>query len=258
MEEDKKKRRFQLSSLNPQERIDYSQLIEELGGIVIDKQCFDPSCTHIIVGHPLRNEKYLASMAAGKWVLHRSYLEACRAAKRFIQEDDYEWGSNSILNAISSITPQQRLLAESAMRWRKKLQRIKQEMDTVEGAFSGWKVILNVDQAKESGFKRLLQSGGAKVFVGHSSSLFKETTHLFADFGKLKPEDARVSVAEAAAQGVNCLKPEYIADYLMKDPPPPASNYCLPDAVSYLQVAGNSRKRKNSGDTTDVKRSRLD
>lgn len=258
VEEDKKKRRFQLSSLNPQERIDYSQLIEELGGIVIDKQCFDPSCTHIIVGHPLRNEKYLASMAAGKWVLHRSYLEACRAAKRFIQEDDYEWGSNSILNAISSITPQQRLLAESAMRWRKKLQRIKQEMDTVEGAFSGWKVILNVDQAKESGFKRLLQSGGAKVFVGHSSSLFKETTHLFADFGKLKPEDARVSVAEAAAQGVNCLKPEYIADYLMKDPPPPASNYCLPDAVSYLQVAGNSRKRKNSGDTTDVKRSRLD
>lgn len=123
------------------------------------------------------------------------------------------------------------------------------------------------------------------MFVGYSSSLFKETTHLFADFGKLKPEDARVSVAEAAAQGVNCLKPEYIADYLMKvcptstlihslvlgcrifssikvflsskDPPPPASNYCLPDAVSYLQVAGNSRKRKNSGDATDVKRSRL-
>ncbi|XP_018411454.1 PREDICTED: DNA topoisomerase 2-binding protein 1 [Nanorana parkeri] len=255
--EDKKERRFQLSSLNPQERIDYSQLIEELGGIVIDKQCFDPSCTHIIVGHPLRNEKYLASMAAGKWVLHRSYLEACRAVKRFIQEDDYEWGSISILNAISSISPVQRLLAEAAMHWRKKLQRIKQETGTVEGAFSGWKVILNVDQAKEAGFKRLLQSGGAKVFVGYSSSLFKEASHLFADFGKLKPEDARVSVAEAAAQGVNCLKPEYIADYLMKDPPPPASKYCLPDAVSSLQVTGNSHKRKNSGENTDVKRSRL-
>ncbi|XP_072268414.1 DNA topoisomerase 2-binding protein 1 [Pyxicephalus adspersus] len=257
--EDKKEkeRRFQLSSLNPQERIDYSQLIEELGGIVIDKQFFDPSCTHIIVGHPLRNEKYLASMAAGKWVLHRSYLEACRTAKRFMQEDEYEWGSSSILNAISRIPPQQRLLAEAAMRWRKRLQRIKQEMGTEEGAFSGWKVILNVDQAKEAGFRRLLQSGGAKVFVGHSSSLFKETTHLFADFAKLKPEDAKVSVAEAAAQGVNCLKPEYIADYLMKEHPPPASNYCLPDAIAYLQVAGNSRKRKNSGDTTDVKRSKL-
>ncbi|KAM5156862.1 DNA topoisomerase 2-binding protein 1 [Mantella aurantiaca] len=256
-DEGAKERRFQLSSLNPQERIDYCQLIEELGGIIIDKQCFDPSCTHIIVGHPLRNEKYLASMAAGKWVLHRSYLEACRAAKRFIQEDDYEWGSNLIMNAISSITSAQRLLAESAMRWRKRLQRLKQETGTVEGAFSGWKVILSVDQAKEAGFKRLLQSGGAKVFVGFSSSLFKETTHLFVDISKLKPEDAKVSIAEAAAQGVNCLKPEYIADYLMKDPPPPASNYCLPEAAPYVQAMGNSRKRKNSGESTDVKRSRL-
>lgn len=54
------------------------------GGSVIEKQAFDPSCTHIVVGHPLRNEKYLASLAAGKWVLHRSYLEACRAAGRFV------------------------------------------------------------------------------------------------------------------------------------------------------------------------------
>lgn len=47
-------------------------------------------------------------------------------------------------------------------------------------------------------------------------SLFKEATHLFADFSKLKPDDTRVNVAEAAAQGVNCLKPEYIADYLIQ------------------------------------------
>ncbi|XP_040290428.1 DNA topoisomerase 2-binding protein 1 isoform X1 [Bufo bufo] len=259
MEERDKERRFQLSSLNPQERIDYCQLIEELGGIVIDKQCFDPSCTHIIVGHPLRNEKYLASMAAGKWVLHRSYLEACRATKHFIKEDDYEWGSTSVLNAVSAINPQQRMLAEAAMRWRKKIQRIKQDTGSVEGAFSGWRVILNVDQAKEAGFKRLLQSGGAKVFAGHSSSLFKEATHLFADFSKLKPEDAKVNISEAAAQGVNCLKPEYIADYLMKEPPPPPSSYCLPAAAPYLQVANNtvSRKRKNSEESNDVKRSRL-
>ncbi|ETE60098.1 DNA topoisomerase 2-binding protein 1-A, partial [Ophiophagus hannah] len=107
--------RFQLSSLNPQERINYYQLIEELGGVVLEKQCFDLSCTRTIVGQPLRNEKFLASMAAGKWVLHRSYLEACRAAHSF-----------------------------------------------VKGAFGGWRVILNVDPAKESGFKRLLESGGAK------------------------------------------------------------------------------------------------
>lgn len=47
-------------------------------------------------------------------------------------------------------------------------------------------------------------------------SFFKEATHLFADFSKLKPDDTRVNVAEAAAQGVNCLKPEYIADFLIQ------------------------------------------
>ena len=35
-----------------------------------------------------------------------------------------------------------------------------------QGAFSGWKVILHVaNQSREAGFKRLLQSGGAKVCI---------------------------------------------------------------------------------------------
>ncbi|KAM6315171.1 DNA topoisomerase 2-binding protein 1 [Aegotheles albertisi] len=261
-EEPEKHRKFQLSSLNPQERFDYCHLIEELGGIVLEKQCFDPSCTHIVVGHPLRNEKFLASMAAGKWVLHRSYLEACRGVGCFVQEEDYEWGSNSILNVLPGINVNQKKLALAAMRWRKKIHKGRQETGFVEGAFSGWKVILNVDQTKEAGFRRLLQSGGAKVFSGHSVSLFKEATHLFADFSKLKPDDARVNVAEAAAHGVNCLKPEYIADYLIQDPPPPMESYCLPEAESYLQNntelgTGVSQKRKALGEMSRVKRSRI-
>uniref|UniRef100_A0A8C3Y459 DNA topoisomerase II binding protein 1 n=1 Tax=Catharus ustulatus TaxID=91951 RepID=A0A8C3Y459_CATUS len=261
-EETEKLRKFQLSSLNPQERIDYCHLIEELGGVVLEKQYFDPSCTHIVVGHPLRNEKFLASMAAGKWVLHRSYLEACRGAGCFVQEEDYEWGSNSVLNVLSGINVNQKKLAVAAMRWRKKIHKGRQETGVVEGAFSGWKVILNVDQTKEAGFRRLLQSGGAKVFSGHSASLFKEATHLFADFSKLKPDDSRVNVAEAAAQGVNCLKPEYIADYLIQDPPPPMESYCLPETESCLQNksdlgTGLSQKRKALGEMSRVKRSRV-
>uniref|UniRef100_A0A4W5N9F8 DNA topoisomerase II binding protein 1 n=1 Tax=Hucho hucho TaxID=62062 RepID=A0A4W5N9F8_9TELE len=158
-EAEKEPPRFQLSSLNPQERIDYSALIEELGGVVLDKQCFDPSCSHIIVGSPLRNEKYLAAMASGKWILHRSYLEACRSVGHFIQEDAYEWGSSSILDALPSISSHQKRLALAAMRWRRNLQ----DQNSLEGAFSGWTVMLNIDQTRESGFRRLLQSGGAKV-----------------------------------------------------------------------------------------------
>uniref|UniRef100_A0A8D2LW41 DNA topoisomerase II binding protein 1 n=1 Tax=Varanus komodoensis TaxID=61221 RepID=A0A8D2LW41_VARKO len=218
--------RFQLSSLIPQERIDYCHLIEELGllvlWMVLEKQCFDPSCTHTIVGHPLRNEKFLASMAAGKWVLHRSYLEACRAAQHFVEEEDYEWGSNSILSVLPGINIVQKNLAVAAMRWRKAIQKRREETGIIEGAFSGWRVILNVDPAKEAGFKRLLESGGGKVLPAHSLPPFREVTHLFADFSKLKPENIRVNIGEAASKGVNCLKPEYIADYLIQ--------VCLPVA----------------------------
>ncbi|KAH0627252.1 hypothetical protein JD844_002763 [Phrynosoma platyrhinos] len=260
-EEPEKQRKFQLSSLNPQERIDYYHLIEELGGVVLEKQCFDPNCTHTIVGHPLRNEKFLASMAAGKWVLHRSYLEASRAAQHFVEEEDYEWGSNSILSVLPGINVVQKKLAVAAMRWRKTIQKRRKENGITEGAFSGWKVILNVDPAKEAGFKRLLESGGAKVLPAHSP-LFREVTHLFADFNKLKPEDIRIDIGEAANQGVNCLRPEYIADYLIQELPPPMENYRLPEAVAYLQNGkehriGSSQKRKAPEETHTVKRFRM-
>ncbi|XP_047206276.1 DNA topoisomerase 2-binding protein 1 [Girardinichthys multiradiatus] len=251
--EGKQTPRFQLSSLSPQERIDYSHLIEELGGIVLDKQSFDPSCSHIIVGSPLRNEKYLAAMAAGKWILHRSYLEACRPVGHFIQEDDYEWGSSSILNALPSITSQQRKLASAAMRWRKALQGGSEH----DGAFSGWTVMLNIDQSRESGFRRLLQSGGAKVLPSPSPSLYREATHLFADFSRLKPGDFRVDIAEATAQGVSCLKPEYIADYLMQEPTPPIKLYCLTAAPMEEAPGTPCRKRKAAADTSGLKKSRL-
>ncbi|XP_064187050.1 DNA topoisomerase 2-binding protein 1 isoform X2 [Anguilla rostrata] len=252
--------RFQLSSLSAQERIDYSQLIEELGGVVLDKQCFDPSCSHIIVGHPLRNEKYLAAMAAGKWILHRSYLEACRAVGHFVPEEDYEWGSSCILEALPNINLQQRRLALAALRWRRSLQG---QQGREQGAFSGWRVMLNIDQAREAGFRRLLQSGGAKVFPSPSPALYKDTTHLFADFSQLKPGDFRVDVQEAAAQGVKCLKPEYIAVYLMQEPSPAVELYFLPGAAPDLpnDALGNqatpSRKRRASGDSSTLKKSRL-
>ncbi|KAM9337511.1 DNA topoisomerase 2-binding protein 1 [Symphorus nematophorus] len=252
-EEEKQPPRFQLSSLSPQERIDYSHLIEELGGIVLDKQSFDPSCSHIIVGTPLRNEKYLAAMAAGKWILHRSYLEACRSVSRFIQEDDYEWGSSSILDALPSITSQQRRLALAAMRWRKALQGRSEQ----GGAFSGWIVILNIDTNRESGFRRLLQSGLAKVLPSPSPSLYKEATHLFADFSRLKPGDFRVDVPEATSHGVTCLKPEYIADYLMQEPTPPIELYYLTEAPSEEAPGTPSRKRKAATENSRLKKTRL-
>lgn len=133
----------------------------------------------------------------------------------------------------------------------------------MEGAFSGWKVILHVaDQSREAGFRRLLQSGGAKVLPGYSVPLFKEATHLFSDFNKLKPDDSGINIAEAAAQNVYCLKTEYIADYLTQETPPQVENYCLPEAVPFLQNnkepgPGLSQKRKAPAEKNNTKRPRV-
>ena len=74
-----------LSSMSPQERIFYSAIVEELGGEVCSSQGFSPCCTHVIVGTPIRSEKYLSAIAAGKWVLHTSYLETSQKEGGFVE-----------------------------------------------------------------------------------------------------------------------------------------------------------------------------
>ena len=43
------------------------------------------SMLFVCLGNPTRNEKYLACVAAGKWILHKSYFEACRREGDFVE-----------------------------------------------------------------------------------------------------------------------------------------------------------------------------
>lgn len=53
-------------------------------------------------------------MAAGKWVLHKSFLEASREAGVFVDETPHEWGQENPGEAHNK-------LAAAARRWRLKL-----------------------------------------------------------------------------------------------------------------------------------------
>jgi hypothetical protein len=87
--------KFMLSALDAREKLDYGALIQELGGEYIEVEYYTNACTHLVVGRASRTEKFLGACAAGKWVLHKSYMEACRAERRFIEEEGYEWGVNT-------------------------------------------------------------------------------------------------------------------------------------------------------------------
>ena len=53
-QESRKECKFLLSAMEPHEKIRYSALVEELGGVICEAQYFTMECTHAIVGTPSR------------------------------------------------------------------------------------------------------------------------------------------------------------------------------------------------------------
>lgn len=58
----------------------------------------------------------MAAVASGKWILHKSYLEASREAGHFITEADHEWGTGSNQTEISASGKRWRLELAAARR----------------------------------------------------------------------------------------------------------------------------------------------
>ena len=81
-EEIQTKRKFMMSGIK--DRISYETEIKNLGGEVSSETHFDSTATHLLCIRPARNEKMLASIAAGKWVLHCSYLRDSVEKKYFL------------------------------------------------------------------------------------------------------------------------------------------------------------------------------
>lgn len=96
----------------------------------------------------------MAAVASGKWILHKSYLEASREAAMFVGETDHEWGCR----------PEDSDFYASGKRWRMELEK-ERTQDVKVGAFKGWVVLLCIEASKQPGFKRILEAGGGKVLA---------------------------------------------------------------------------------------------
>lgn len=219
-EEEKKKRenskkyKFLLSGMTAQDKIEYGAIIEKLGGVLFDVQYFNTQCSHVVISAPSRNEKYLATVACGKWALHKSYLEASREQNQFVNEEEHEWGSQSGTSDF----------AAAAKRWRIELN--DKSSEAKSGAFVGWVVLLCIEPSKQPGFKRILEAGGAKVL--HIRPPFENidgVTHAF--IGDKKQAVKHVDFNMLHEAGIWILKPEYISDYLTVYPKPPIFNYII-------------------------------
>lgn len=163
-----KVRLFSLSGLTQEERERYANIVHELGGELDNGLAVSEATTHLILHAPTRSEKFLMSLAAGKWVLHKSYLDACSAASTWLSETAYEWGGPGTEPLLVQLSPapsasgsgalsanQLRELAKAARYWR------------IAGgrAFAGWRVIFGPGCDRETSFRRIIETGGGEILA---------------------------------------------------------------------------------------------
>lgn len=235
-QETKDKYRFLFSGMTVQEKIEYGAIIEQLGGTVYDVQYFNVQCTHVIISTPSRNEKYLAAVASGKWILHKSYLEASRESGKFVDEEQHEWG-NDLDKSDFSV---------SGKRWRIELS-AKRAQDPKIGAFKGWVILLCIEASKQPGFKRILEAGGGRVqSLRPPFDNIEGATHAFIG-DKRQAIKSKVDYERLNDSGLWVLKPEYIADFLTVNPKPSALSYIVDELQqkdTSINLSTTSGKRK--------------
>ncbi|XP_050524505.1 DNA topoisomerase 2-binding protein 1-B [Daktulosphaira vitifoliae] len=210
-------RKFILTSVNSNERQKYEDAIEQLGAQVLRSATFSEDVTHVLMHQPSRSEKYLCSLASGKWILHPSYIDACLEKNCFLPEDKYEWGNP--LSDLSLSTP----LHGAGYRWRNKIS------NGYSAAFDGMKAVLMTSEARYQALSRLIQAGGGTILEEKD---LLNSTHCIVDQGH---GNIPVPLNEIAVRGILLLPAPFLADYLVKDPPPDPKQ-CL---ISEYQVFYN-------------------
>ena len=75
---------FMISGADVSEKEVITTQLTNLGAKVSNLPNYDPESTHLISAKPCRNEKILSSIAAGKWILHISYVQCCVNAGKLL------------------------------------------------------------------------------------------------------------------------------------------------------------------------------
>jgi len=217
------------SSMEP----DVAAASEQLGNAeLLETAEFDASVTHMLTSRVSRSEKMLCSVAAGKWVLHPSYIHDSLKEGKWQDESKYEWG-NLDNNLIENKSTLDWKLATAARKWR---------LDE-GGAFDGMKFILNMQGSKLGAFHRLIQAGGGELLnVQSPFTACQGATHLLSE-----PKLAvGMDFNSLALKGVPVLKPIYVNDFLTSDNPPSLDDFLIEDFKPFWE------KRKRNRISTDT------
>ncbi|KAH0952086.1 hypothetical protein HN011_008630 [Eciton burchellii] len=225
-----KPRKFMLSGIK--DKTAYERVIKELDGDVSTDMNFDNSATHLLCIRLSRNEKMLGSIAAGKWILHCSYLRDSEREGRFLNEEEYEWGNPKSNGKIPEPNSEmEQVIATAVYRWRNKL------LCEPNGPFSDMIALLMVSEEKHDQFKRLIEAGGGSVIQARppydTSPSGRRITHCFVN---IKQVSQPIDWAMLASKGILCFLPQYLSDYLTTVTPLNLRDSVLPEFKKYLTL----------------------
>ncbi|GIY17018.1 DNA topoisomerase 2-binding protein 1-A [Caerostris extrusa] len=252
LQEKTRVRKFMFTNIPDPKKIKFIEIIKELGGEVSDEKAFDITCTHLILEKPIKNEKLLSSVASGKWVLHSQYLTACENQKKFIAEEDFEWGGPCTCEFVASFPNNMKKIANSPFRWRVKLN----GQTEIKGAFHNWIVLVIADdKTKQSTYTKILEAGGGDVVPSEAGiQNLERLSHVIVDMKKRSL--SQIDLCPYVNNKVKCVRPEYLAFYLIEDPEPDIENFIIPEAKNLSEQT--SKRRTLSISTRGSKKSRLE
>ncbi|XP_075556869.1 mutagen-sensitive 101 isoform X4 [Dermacentor variabilis] len=230
---------FVISGFSDEQKIRYASIISKLNGVLLTSKAYNPEMTHLVLLQALKNERYLAALAAGKFVLHAAYLDESAKAGKFLDEEEYEWGGplteSCLMNLSTASTKSHKGKGQQAFAPRRWRQHIAQDTDH-KGAFSNWRVAVYASASKEAAYVNILTAGGATIVPTTTVCAGLEAgeiTHALFDSGMAKG----VQLDLLVTAGALCLKAEYMATFLVDDPVPPPEKFYIPEVVKLLDIS---------------------
>ncbi|XP_032069153.1 SMC5-SMC6 complex localization factor protein 1 [Thamnophis elegans] len=194
------KPKIQLTGFKNEEKKILIQLLLKLDCVFFNSEQYK-NCTHLIAKRPCKSEKFLATCAAGKWVLTKDYIINSAESGRWLDETTYEWGYK--IKNDSLYSPQ---MQSAPKRWREKLSH-----SGATGAFHRWNVVLFImsGNKRKDSLIRVLKAGEANIYTALSTP--KDITHVLTNYtilnqGKLKH-----------LFGAPCYPIRYLGTYLLEN-----------------------------------------
>jgi len=224
--------------------------LRKLGCDVISTETYDPRCTHIVAPHPIRTEKFLCAIAAGKHLLQPSYVFDSVEHGKLLPEEDYVWVRPRLAGAqvgkVSASDNSDGFASTGS------------PAAHSSGCFLGMIVVMVPSDAKQGGLKRVLEAGNATIrSADHPESDMRDVTHAFVASDVLEERgggadrDAVEMLEELQAVGVHCLREEFIVDFLTSEKPITEEAYLVSPAK-----LRRTHKRKGEDAHAASKRSR--